>query len=168
MENMNVRVECWPVAADNVGIWLISGEDALRPALPLDSADDTHFEVENLLQDAGVDTQTSLIHSTSWRPDGGSIVLTYIAVVQADGMVIDTWPNAKPVSLALAEAVGQPPVHAATEPPVPRYIDVLLHALRHIRFLLDTDDESAAGVTLPMRRHLEKLRPALACMYKSA
>lgn len=168
MENMNVRTEIWPIAADSVGLWLISGDDALRPRLPIGSADDIHFEVENMLAEAGMLGHTTLIHSTSWRPEGPSMTVTYIAVVQTADMVIHTWPNAKPISLALAEAVGKPPVHGATEVPVPRHIDVLLHAIRHLRFLLETDDESAKGITLPIRRHIEKLQPALAGMYRAS
>ena len=35
MEPMTTRVEVWPVAADELGIWLISGDDAWRPDLPV-------------------------------------------------------------------------------------------------------------------------------------
>jgi hypothetical protein len=168
MELMNVKIELWPISADNVGLWLISGDDAWRPTLPVDQASDIHWEVENLLRDAGILDATTLIHSSSWRCDGPSMVVTYFALIQADELVLSQWPDAKPISLALADAVGKPPVHEATEAPTPREIDVLIHALRHTRFLLDTDDESAQGITLPMRRHISHLQPALAGMYRSA
>lgn len=168
MENMNVKIEIWPLAADHASVWLVSGREAWTPALPVGSADDIHDEVEALLYKHGVLETTTLIHSTSWRPDGPSMVVTYVAVLRTDGPVIADFPDARPVGLDLADKVGRPPMHGATEVPVPRYVDVLLHAIRHLRFLLDNDDESATGITLPMRRHIEKLRPALAGMYRAS
>lgn len=163
MENMNVVIECWPVAADEHGIWLVSGADAWRsPPIPADS--EPHFEVELLI--AGHDQQhPSLLHSTSWRPDGPTIVLTYIAVQPCAGLVRELWPGALPVSADLLPAVGNPPPHAAAEVPVPRYIDVLHHALRHLTFLTQTDATARAELTGPWATHLAHLTPSLAGMY---
>lgn len=163
-ENMTVIPEVWPVAADRVGIWLISGDDAWRTAaVPADS--EPHFELELELFAHGLRDQVALMHSTSWRVDGPHLIVTYMAVIRADDLVKGIWPGARPITAALADAVGKPPAHAPTEAPAPRYIDVLNHGLRHLRFLLDHDDSNSAALGDLWRRHLEPLKPALARMY---
>jgi len=167
MEPMTVRAEVWPVAADEIGLWLVSGGDAWRSdAVPADG--DVHFEVEMLLGEHGVTpADIAAVHSTSWRPDGPAVVLTYMAVINPGGMVFDRWPDALPITADLADSVGKPPVHAATAPPVPRYVDVLLHGIRHLRFLVgpEGDRETAAALDANWRRHLAPLKPALAEMF---
>ncbi|MFC0533959.1 hypothetical protein [Phytohabitans kaempferiae] len=170
-EPMTVWVEVWPVAADQVGVWLLSGDDALRSSLPVAADSEPHFEVEALLAAADMRNDTVLLHSTSWRPDGPRVVLTYVAVVQGgslERLVRDRWTTALPVSLELADAVGRPPEHRPDAPPVPRYVDVLLHAVRHLRFLLDTDASNRAALDANWARHLGALTPALAGMYDPA
>lgn len=167
MEPMCVRVEIWPLAADDVGIWLLSGDDAWRPALPVGAASEPHAEVELALLGNGVEeSSVVLLHSTSWRTDGPAVVLTYVVVLQpSSGLVRDDWPEARPVSAQLPGAVGKPPVNSPTAPPAPRYVDVLLHAIRHLRFLLDTDSAARDALSGPWRQHLQHLEPALAGMY---
>jgi hypothetical protein len=164
MEAMNVSVEVWACAADQNAIWLVS-EDAWRsPPIPADS--EPHFEVELTL--AGHDHhRPSLLHSTSWRPQGPTIVLSYIAVLPCDGLVLDQWPGALPVPPELLPAVGNPFPHGAAEVPVPRYIDVLFHALRHLRFLIDTDATARAVLAGYWAEHLAQLEPALSGMYEA-
>jgi hypothetical protein len=164
-EKMGVIVEVWPVAADEAGIWLLSGSDALRWG-PVMADGDVHFEVEGLLRGYGIDLrQVPVIHSTSWRPDGPAVVLTYMAVVRVPGFALETWPDAAPVTAALPAAVGRAPAHRAAEVPVPRVVDVLLHGLRHLRFLLDYDAETSAALDADWRRALGPLEPALATMF---
>jgi len=163
-ENMSVIPEVWPVAADSLGIWLISGDDAWRTAaVPADSG--PHFELDLELWTRGIRDRVTLMHSTSWRADGPHLIVTYMAVVRADDFVRDLWPGALPVTARLLSAVGKPPVHAPTRPPAPRYIDALMHGLRHLRFLLDYDTASTAAMGEQMRAHLAPLTPALAGMY---
>jgi hypothetical protein len=94
-------------------------------------------------------------------------VLTYMAVVGTTGYVLETWPDAAPVTSALPEAVGKAPPHGAASVPVPRVVDVLLHGLRHLKFLAgpDGDAETAAALDGNWLRHLAPLRPALATMF---
>jgi len=165
---MSVQVEVWPVAVDDAGIWLVSGSDAWRSD-PVPQDGDVHFEVETLLHRYSALESTTLIHSTSWRPDGPFIVLTYVAVLRGtDHPVRNAWQGALPISRALTEQVGPPAPNAATDPPIPRYIDVLLHAVRHLRFLLAEDATAAASLDTTWQRHLSGLRPALAGMYTEA
>jgi hypothetical protein len=163
---MNITVEVWPVAADEAGIWLVSGNDALRWG-PVPSDGDVHYEAESLLAEQGISpaADVAAIHSTSWRPDGPTIVLTYMAVIKVTGFAMERWPDAAPVTADLAEAVGKPPTHAANEAPVPRYIDVLWHGLRHLAYLRDHDEEADAAMGELWQHHLEPLRPALAGLY---
>ncbi len=164
-EPMSIAVEVWPVAADEAGIWLASGGDAWRYG-PVMADSDVHFEVQMLLREHGLTLDdVAVIHSTSWRPDGPAVVLTYMAVVKTDGYVLDSWPDAAPVTAALPAAVGKAPPHGAAEVPVPRVVDVLLHGLRHLRFLLDHDAETASALDGNWRRHLAPLKPALAAMF---
>ncbi|HXJ26111.1 MAG TPA: hypothetical protein VNH17_10430 [Streptosporangiaceae bacterium] len=177
-ELMTVTVEVWPVAADEAGIWLVSGGDAWRFG-PLEAASDVHYEVELLLFQHDIDPDdavmfirlpggtpaTEALHSTSWRPHGPTIVLTYMAVVKADGYALETWPDAAPITAELAAKVKKAPPHGAAEVPVPRVIDVPLHGLRHLRFLMDYDAETSAALDANWRRHLAPLEPALFTMF---
>ena len=180
MEPMNVTVEVWPAAADETGLWLVSGGDAWRFG-PVAADSDVHYEVEFLLCEHGIQQgnaerfvvdqgqpgDVAVLHSTSWRPDGSSIVLTYMAVVRAEGFVLDRWPDAAPITAALPAAIGKAPPHGAAEVPVPRVADVLLHGIRHLRFLAgpEGDAETAAALDANWHRHLAPLKPALAEMF---
>lgn len=161
-ETMSPTIEIWPLAADEIGIWLLS-RDAWRSA-PIPAASEPHFEVETLLAEHGI-TDPPLLHSTSWRPDGPHVVLTYVAVLHPTGLVRAEWPDAQPVSRDLLPAVGNPLPHGAAEVPVPRYVDVLFHGLRHIRFLVDTDSSAREALTGYWPQWLAELQPALAGMY---
>ncbi|MQA15580.1 MAG: hypothetical protein GEV09_15865 [Pseudonocardiaceae bacterium] len=165
LEHMGVVPEVWPVAADELGIWLLSGRDAWRgDRIPADS--EPHFEVEGLLYAHRVE-RAALLHSTSWRPDGPHVVLTYMAVIGVNELVRDEWPAALPVSAELLPHVGNPFPHGPTEVPVARDIDVLHHGLRHLRFLLDTDSSARDALTRWWKEHLSQLTPTLAGMYEA-
>jgi hypothetical protein len=166
-EPMTVHVEVWPVAADEVGLWLVSGDDAWQSG-PVMSDDEPHSEVQYALSRHNAEDKAALTHSTSWRVDGQVILLTYLVAIKVPALVRDTWPDALPISLDLAKVVGKPLPHAATEPPTPRYIDVLFHGLRHLRFLMDTDATNTAALDNHWRRYLAMLDPALATMYTDA
>ncbi|MCT9929558.1 hypothetical protein N5079_04910 [Planotetraspora sp. A-T 1434] len=172
--NTTVRVEVWPVSADRAGLWLLSGSDAWRSA-PIQQDRDPHSTVEAILSDHGILTDVKLLHSTSWRVDSlhatswraedDSVILTYLAVIGCSDFVHENWPTATPISPAVAEAVGKAiPVDAA-DAPLPRYIDVLLHGLRHLRFLLYTDSSARNALCDTWRGHLAAFEPALAGMY---
>ena len=165
LEDMKVRVEVWPLAADQASLWLLSGDDAWRNGnVPADG--DVHFEVVSLLTDHGIwQADTTALHSTSWRPDGPAIVVTYMAVVSVPGFIKDRWPHARPVTREFADAVGKPPTHAAADAPVPRFCDVLLHGLRHLAYLAERDQETAEAMGALWREHLAPLEPVLATMY---
>jgi hypothetical protein len=164
-EPMGVRVEVWPLVATSTGVWLVSGDDAWRPSVPVMSDTEPHGEVEMALATNEALDDAVLLHSTSWRTDGQAVVLTYVAVLRCSELVQERWPQARPVSIRLAEAVGKPPTNAPVDAPAPRYIDVLLHGIRHLKFLLETDATNAAALDDNWRTHLSALSPALAGMY---
>jgi hypothetical protein len=160
---MGIRVEVWPVAADGSGIWLLT-EDAWRSDLiPADS--EIHGEVELLAYQHAPDLPISVIHSTSWRQEPPGIVLTYVAVAAAGEFVQDYYPAARPVTLDLLAVAGKPYPHRADQAPVPRYLDVLIHAVRHLRFLLDTDTETADALGPHWARQLAPFEGALSGLY---
>ncbi len=164
-ETMGVVVEVWPLAADQHGVWLLSGAEPWRSA-PIAADSEPHFELEMTLAERGVHTPT-LLHSTSWRPEGPHIVLTYVAVLDLPGLARTSWTGALPVSEELLPTVGNPPPHGAAEVPVPRHVDVLHHALRHLRFLLDTDTSARQALAGYWPAHLDRMAPALAGMYET-
>lgn len=167
MNDMTVLGEVWPLAADEEGIWLLSGLDPWQSALPITSDADIHAEIELLMQMHGMDlSDVPLLHSTSWRQHGPSTILTYVAIVRKPGYVRQNWPVAEPISPHLPGFVGKPYQHGAAEAPTPRFIDVVLHAIRHLALLRDTDDTAAAVFDEHWLHHIEKLRPALAGMYR--
>lgn len=165
-ENMSVIPEVWPVAADRVGIWLISGEDAWRTdAVPADT--EPQFELDMELWTRGVRDRVTLMHSTSWRVEGPHLIVTYMAVIQADDLIKGIWPGAHPITMQLFDTMGKPATHGPAEAPTPRYFDVLAHGLRHLRFLMDWDASNAEALGEEMRRHLEPLTPALSGLYST-
>jgi hypothetical protein len=164
-EAMNVFVEVWPVAADPARIWLLDGDGPWISG-PVASDNDPHSEVEYGLAEHSALADVILIHSTSWRVDRQSILLTYMAVLGiGEQLVLDRWAEARPVSAELVNTVGKPISHGPTEAPWPRQIDVLFHGLRHLRHLLDTDSGNAAAFDRNWRAHLNRLSPELARMY---
>jgi hypothetical protein len=164
---MPVVVEVWPVAADEAGLWLASGAGPWRADSPVPSDSDPHGEVELLLAMRGALGDVALLHSTSWRTDVPRLVLTYVAVVDAGAAVRVRWPEALPVSLEFADTV-RPAPHGPTESPTVAEDAVLLHGLRHLAFLLETDASAAGALDGDWRGHLAGLRPALAGMYSEA
>jgi len=167
-ENMPVTVEIWPVAADELGIWLVSGGDAWRTA-PVPSDSGPHFEAQLELFGHGISRHAvTLMHSTSWRADGPRLILTYMVVIRADDLVRGMWRDALPVTAQAAEMVGPARVHAAAAAPEPSYWHVLMHGLRHLKFLTETDDTAQAALGEVWARHLAPFAPALAGMYRGA
>ena len=170
-ETLAAWVEVWPFAADSSGIWLISGQDAWWPRVPVPSDSHPNWEVEALLRTHDVLDSTQLLRSTSWRMDraGARLVLTYAAVVSADEPIVAAWPDASALTADVLRAVGPPKPSAATDPPVVRNIDVVLHCLRHLKFLLDTADSDArSALDGPWPKHLSRLSAVLAGLYLSS
>jgi hypothetical protein len=189
-EPLTVKAEVWPIAADRIGLWLLSGDDAWRSGVIM-SDSSVHWEILLLLasHDIGLDTplivprrstrgRVVTLHGvnntdagageqwTSWRPDPGSVIHTYIAAIEPRGeFARDEWPDAKPVTQELFAKVKKPPTHGATEEPMPRWIDVMFHALRHLRWLRDNNGENAAKLGPYWHQHLEPFEQELAKMY---
>lgn len=164
-ENMPVIVEGWVVAADRAGLWLVSGDGAWSTA-PVSSDSGPHFELELELFNHGIaPDQVAMMHSTSWRADGPHLIVTYMVVVKVDDLVRGIWRNARPITVKAADKVGAPRTHAPTEPPEPSDFHVLMHGLRHLRYVLDHDATNAAAMGELWRQHLEPFEPALAGMY---
>lgn len=180
---MTVTVEVWPLAADETGIYLLS-PDGPWPSPPISAHSEPHEAVESELVAHSVSlAYVPLMHSTSWRAEQTSAVLTYPAVVTCPGLVWDAWPEARPVTPELFDHVGRPPTHGPTDPPTPRYVDVLLHALRHLAYEIEPvgprwwpfrwwpfrgrprDATVAVALDPQWKHHLAAFSPAIARMY---
>jgi hypothetical protein len=174
---MTLQAEVWPVAADETGLWLL--EDG-RPSLPVMDDAEPHNYAEMELMQAGMVAATRVLHSTSWRVDydrdelalaagigRNYLVVTYLAVVECPGLVRESWPEAVPITLAVADAeLGHVPTHGPAQAPAVRHLDVLFHGLRHLRFLLEHDATIAAALSKHWRQHLAAFEPAIARMYE--
>lgn len=162
-EHRTLSVEVWPVAADEVGIWLLSGADAYRSG-PVPAHLDLHAAARELLIRHCIPAPT-LLHGTSWREDGSATMHTYVAIVPVDGLVRQRYGEAEPVSRLTPMLVGPPiPAEADARPRV-RYIDVLMHAVRHLRFLMATDAAARSVLAPPWPQHLGAFEPVLSGMY---
>lgn len=165
---MTVTVEVWPVAADQTGIWLLD-PDGPWASPPVLADSEPHVAVElELIQHTVNLADVTVVHSTSWRTEHTSVVLTYVAVVAGQHLVLNDWPDARPITPLLADHVGRPPTHGPLDPPAPRYVDVLIHALRHLSFLLPRDATVARALPGPWGEHLAAFTPAIARMYDRA
>jgi hypothetical protein len=165
LEPMTVWVEVWPVAADEFGLWLLSGGDSwLAGPVMADSSE--HFEVELLLHANSIrDNDLLWLHSTSWRPEGPRHVDTYIAAVDAGPVACERFPGALPIDPGLYDAVGKPPTHGATEEPVPRWLDVIFHGLGHLKDQMRKNATTRAAVGDLWQARLEPFEETLAGMY---
>lgn len=167
MGDKRVRLEVWPLAADrHTGIWLLSGaEPLLSGNVPADA--ENHAEVQLML--AKLDVDPVMIHTTSCRDAPPAQITSYVAIAKLapDELVLDRWRGAKPVDVhELLDAVGKPWPHEPADPPLPRDLDVLLHALRHLEFLRRHDSGAARVLVEPWADHLAPLEPALAMLYR--
>lgn len=161
---MSVREEVWALGASDDGIYLLNGHGDAWRTRPIPANVDPFWPVNRILRTHGALGSALITHSTSWRAEGESIMLTFASVIDCPD-IAGHWPAARPVTPLLLEVVGPPIAHAATEPPTPRYIDVLFHALRHLRFLRDESAEESAKFSPAWKHHLDIFRPALAGMY---
>lgn len=174
-ESMTARVEVYALAADEGGLWSLGGLKTIRPDIPIPADSEPHAEVELAMRRFGLvledDEKTGAradvlaLHSTSWRAEGQSIILTYVAVAMLGCPARERFPEALPVTLEVAAKVGKPIPHHPADAPTPRYIDVLMHAIRHLRYLIDHDAPFAAVLTDDWRRALEPLKEIVAGMY---
>ncbi len=162
---MHVVAHVWPLAADDAGIWLLSGGGPWQ-SLPVPADSEPHEAAELELMTHQALAETVVLHSSGWLIEGNAVVTTYFAIVDCPGEPAKAhWPQAEPVSPGLARLMGPPPTHGATEAPAPPFWHVLQHAVRHVAYLRDRDATVAAKLTPAWRRHLAEWQPEIARMY---
>lgn len=165
---MHVTGEIWPVAADEHGIWLVSGR---RPWTTRPFFDDTSFnaEFDGALAEHGAAWPARVgPHGTSCRIDGAFLVTVAVVAFGGAGSVRATWPQAKPIPLEIMAEVGKPPTHPANRvPDEVRQWDALVQALRHLAFQLTPygDAELADKLDGWWRPHLANWAPVLFRLY---
>jgi hypothetical protein len=166
-ELMTATAEVWLVGVNKDGPWNLTGHDALRIG-PVTSSVGIAGAVEALMARAGAGPDDVAIwHGTSCRDELGAAVQTHIALVNCPD-ILEHWPLAKPIPMELFPEFGQPPAHGPTEVPDNPYIWVLMHAWRHLAFLLEYDSDQAATIeAVPYAAALLRgLAPKLFKMYK--
>jgi hypothetical protein len=175
-EYMRTWVEVFPVAATADGIWLLSGSAPWRSsdAVPADKTPWWVMEevlLEHNIRPSRNSTQGKNMlltavanHQSSDRwPLGQGQTDTFVSILP-DGTVL---PGALPISLPAVEGMGRPEPHAADEEPdVITAAGVLLHTLRHVRFLSLFDGTYRRDLPPLLAGHLEVLQPALAGLYE--
>jgi hypothetical protein len=125
-------------AGDDVPVWLKPVHaDSLQVGVPPDASPG-----DVVLETLGwYDLTPRVVHSTSWRHEGGRLVLTYLAVVEpATSLPADTL-EAIPVprtDLARGDATA-PPRDIGV-------LQVIEHALRHLSWLVRDDPAIAAAL----------------------
>ncbi len=123
-----VRAEVFVVACVDGGIVLTGPDGPQAWHVETHGGDHPMDEVRGVVERAIPDL--TLFHSTSWRWDHGSVVLTFLAVVPADAVTA-----AVPIGRAELARSG-----ATRAPAVIGSIQVLEHALRHLAWLAREDE----------------------------
>lgn len=172
-EPMTVWVKVFAVAADKTGLWLSGNDGWLDGPVMADSSE--HFMVQSLLREHGIDPadvkdggDCLMLHFTSWHPDGPRHVDTCVVAVRCDGLALDMWPDARPITPDLYDDpdIGPPPTHGATEEPMPRELDTLIHGLGHYKWQIKNNAEHRRALGRLWRVQLEPFRETLAGMYQ--
>ena len=176
IENLPTDVEVWPLAADESGVWLISGPEPWRSREPVPATVDPHAEAWALLQHTER-VRALLLHSPSWRYEahrhaplrGPRVVLSYVAVLPCSrdaGTVRLLWPDARPVDPeAVLGATGPAPSWVGPDSPEPLRVHVLTHAVRHLAFLAATDSTVRELLPDVWLDYLAGATPSLAGQY---
>lgn len=164
--------EVWPLGADEVSIWLLSGEAGPWPSDYIDRRSDAQTMAELECIRHSVNLATCVLHSSSWRThydedtDQNFDIKTFMLADSLDDLALDRWPDARAFTPEFAESLGRAPHHGPAEPPIVRWGHVLLHGVRHLRYLRDTDSDIRDGLSDDWCRHLEAFEPAIAQMYR--
>jgi hypothetical protein len=126
-----VWVEIIPVFRVSTTIWCLRPEGGASWRLPYGGGDEVHRLVRRHLAALGV--EPAAVHSTSWRQEAGTVVLTHLAVVARPAGDVAGFER-RPVrgrELAFGTALAPP---ARIDPE-----HVVAHALRHLAWLVDHD-----------------------------
>jgi hypothetical protein len=164
--------EVWPLGADTTGIYLLSGTGPWPSDYISHQSDPMTMAEIELIQHGVTITPELPRHSTSWRieydrhADQNFGIYSFMVVVPIPELVYDRWPHARPIPPELADELGPAPAHPVGELPDVPYWFVLLHGLRHLRFLRDTDSDLRDKLDANWRQHLERFAPAIARMYQ--
>lgn len=146
-----ITAECWPLAADSTGAYLIShSRDAWRLG-PVPATGTVRGAVQHLLMENAA--RPAVIHQSSSRDEGHTVVETWFAVVDLDGAayVADDWPRAIPLTVEGMAELGQPIAVGPLDEPIMRMGDILMHAVRHLAQLALGDRETGMGVDAAVR-----------------
>lgn len=171
-ELMRGRAEAWLFGADDYGLWVLPGGYPLQSG-PIPARLGVRETTGLLLRNAGVTGHLVTLHGTSDRDEDGCIIATHAAVVDcpagSDGGpgILHHWPDAVPLGWDLFEEVDRPAPHHPVEAPERiLYVDVAVHAARHLAWLIMTDSDERAAMPPLVRQHLELLRPELFKRYE--
>jgi hypothetical protein len=176
LEPMTVRLDLWPLAADDIAIHVLDdNRDAWRgDPIPADTT--VQAEVDFMLwqhgyrlDPAGPIRTVLLTHQTSSHQDGPHLWLTWVAIIAVPPgeYARDLSATARPVGQPLAQVLPKPAPHAPTETPATlRDSDHLLHMLRDLGRLAVSDADLAPAFDDRWRRHLAELSPILDTLYQ--
>lgn len=145
-----------PVQAELFVVWLagdhleLTGPCGAAPwILELGETDHPVEVVTRIVRD--VIGEPRLVHSTSWRRDRGSVILSFVVVIDAG--LVGAMPSARigRSELARGEATAAPRSVATDQ--------VVEHGLRHLAWLAKDDPAVAAELSGPWRALLAGYMP---------
>jgi hypothetical protein len=145
-----------PVRGDIYVVWLnedhveLTGPDGARPwIVQLDEGEHPMAAVERIVR--GSVGPPAIVHSTSWRREGSAVILSFIVVVGPDQVAGMQSRAIARVELARSEATRAPAGIGQEQ--------VLEHALRHLAWLAQDDEQVKARLSTGWRTALAAYVP---------
>ena len=145
-----------PVRADVFMVWIngdrieITGPDGPGPwVLQLEDTEHPVESVERTIR--GLVGPPLLVHSTSWRREGTSVVLSFLVVIGPDQVGAMASAAAERADLARSDATRAPEAIGN--------LQVLEHALRHLAWLAKDDPVVAERLSNDWKRALADYVP---------
>lgn len=166
LERAPVRIEMWPLAADKRRLWCLSGDLPWVSEGELMADGDPHFMAKTELEYRAVWDRTVALHSTSWRWEMPTLLLTYVAVVETSELARIEWHGARPIDLDVFDAIGKPTPHGPKDKPEPTRLDALMDGLEEMLGQAHKNSAYAFLLEPPWGAYMEKLSPALTTMYR--
>ena len=122
-----LSVEIWPLSIEAGVLSLLGGQSRTlaQPENAKSILESARLSAEEL-------SHTYFIHSTSWREEESSVVLTFVALC-------DPQPLVNSVSISSLLDSQTRPTSDSLDYPELTSLDVLNHALQHLAFLLHHD-----------------------------
>jgi hypothetical protein len=147
-----VELEILPLLLSGSGPALLHPRGKPSWLIPCAAAPHPNQQVATALETLG--KRPRVIHSTSWRFEGGRLTLTYVALLEREGKLPAGFEARSVKGPAIARGTALKP------PPRIPIGAVLGHALRHLAWLARDDEAVRRGLPPGWEAALRPFRPA--------